>query len=415
MLLIWDIHLNSRIKDKLIQTLKSFIQDHEEEKNLVFLGDFVYHFSYDRNTLLELYELFLELYAQWKNLYILAGNHDRLGNTFVFEEGKKAFEILSKLKNSDNEICFITKPMVKEIEWKNICFLPAMLEIDERDFPWIDDLKDEKYKEELKTKNKNLKFSAQLNLILERFTNKYSNLTLIHHYYIEWVAFPWQKSKFWFKDRAISSHWLDNKNLQIISWHLHQAFLFKNYLCTWSIWATSPLETDQIKYFFIRKDWQFFAQETWINYYFTMDRKKGNADLFTQSFHAITENDIVSHRKSLQTSTKENFIQNWIKIETKFNDNLDLKNVSLSIWVEKLQYDNMSEFIDPKLQQSLQNVQLKKNINSTENLLEQLDKPDLAGQLNFWNWLELLKKFLKKQYPDDYEEYEKLLQDMKIL
>jgi hypothetical protein len=34
----------------------------------------------------------------------------------VFEEGKKAFEILSKLKNSDNEICFITKPMVKEIE-----------------------------------------------------------------------------------------------------------------------------------------------------------------------------------------------------------------------------------------------------------------------------------------------------------
>ena len=51
----------------------------------------------------------------------------------------------------------------------------------------------------------------------------------------------------------------------------------------------------------------------------------------------------------------------------------------------------------------------------TEKLLEQLEKPDLAGQLSFWNWLELLKKFLKKQYPDDYEEYEKLLQEMKIL
>jgi hypothetical protein len=48
-------------------------------------------------------------------------------------------------------------------------------------------------------------------------------------------------------------------------------------------------------------------------------------------------------------------------------------------------------------------------------LLEQLEKPDLTGQLSFWNWLELLKKFLKKQYPDDYEEYEKLLQEMKIL
>ena len=92
-----------------------------------------------------------------------------------------------------------------------------------------------------------------------------------------------------------------------------------------------------------------------------------------------------------------------------------MKNVSLSVSVEKLQYENMSEFIEPKLQQELQNVQLKKNTTSTEKLLEQLERPDLVGQQSFWNWLELLKKFLKKQYPDDYEEYEKLLQEMKIL
>ena len=103
MLLIWDIHLNGRIKDKLLNSLKTFIQEHNEEKNLIFLGDFVYHFSYDRNALLELYDLFLELYTQWKNLYILAWNHDRLWNTFVFEEWRKAFEILSRMKNSDNE------------------------------------------------------------------------------------------------------------------------------------------------------------------------------------------------------------------------------------------------------------------------------------------------------------------------
>ena len=185
MLLIWDIHLNSRIKDRLLNSLKSFIQEHNEEKNLIFLGDFVYHFSYDRNALLELYDLFLELYSQWKNLYILAWNHDRLGNTFIFEEWRKAFEILSRMKDSDNEICFITKPLVKEIEWKNICFLPAMLEIDEKDFSWIDDLKDEKYAEEMKSKNKNLAFSTQLNLVIKRFTKKYSDLTLIHHYYVE--------------------------------------------------------------------------------------------------------------------------------------------------------------------------------------------------------------------------------------
>ncbi len=413
MLLIWDIHLNSRIKDKLLNSLKSFIHEHNEEKNLIFLWDFVYHFSYDRNALLSLYDLFLELYIQWKNLYILAWNHDRLGNTFVFEEGRKAFDILSRMKDSDNEICFITKPFVKEIEWKNICFLPAMLEIDEKDFPWIDELKDEKYAGEMKSKNKNLTFSTQLNLVVDRFTKKYSDLTLIHHYYIEWVSFPWQKAKFSFRDRALSQHWLDKTDLQIISWHLHQAFAYKNYLCTWSLWATSPLEINRIKCFFVLKDWKFIAHETWINYYFTMERKTWNADLFTQSFQAISENDILSHRKSLQNI--DNFKEASFTVETNYKDKLDLKNVSLSLSVEKLQYDNMDEFIESKLQQSLQNVQLKKDTKSTENLLQQLEKPDLVGQLSFWNWLELLKKFLEKQYPDDYDEYEKLLQEMKIL
>ena len=144
-----------------------------------------------------------------------------------------------------------------------------------------------------------------------------------------------------------------------------------------------------------------------------MERKTGNADLFTQSFQAISENDLLSHRKSLQNS--DNFKNASFTVETNYKDSLDMKNVSLSLSVEKLQYDNMDEFVEPKLQQSLQNVQLKKDTKSTEKLLEQLEKPDLAGQLSFGNWLELLKKFLKKQYPDDYEEYEKLLQEMKIL
>ena len=415
MLLIWDIHLNNRIKDRLLNSLKTFIQEHNEEKNLIFLGDFVYHFSYDRNALLELYDLFLEQYTQWKNLYILAWNHDRLGNTFVFEEWRKAFEILSRMKNSDNEICFITKPFVKEIEWKNICFLPAMLEIeiDEKDFPWIDDLKDQKYAEGMKSKNKNLTFSTQLNLVVERFTKNYSDLTLIHHYYIEWTEFPWQKTKFSFKDRALSHELLDKKNLQIISWHLHQPFAHKNYLCTWSVRATSPLETDHIKYFWTRNDGKFIAYETWINYYFNMERKTWNADLFTQSFQAISEADILSHWKSLQNSI--NLETNSFTVETLYKDSLNLKNVSISLTVERLTFEKMDEFIDPKVQQSLQNIQLKKDMKSRWKTIEHPENPDLTGDISFWNWQESLKNYLKITYPDDYEEYEKLLQEMKIL
>jgi hypothetical protein len=83
--------------------------------------------------------------------------------------------------------------------------------------------------------------------------------------------------------------------------------------------------------------------------------------------------------------------------------------------VDKLDYDNMSEVLDLKLQKSVWSIQLKKNINSTDSLIEKLEKPDLKKQMNFWNWIDLLKNFIKKQYPEEYEEYEKLLHEIKLL
>jgi hypothetical protein len=111
------------------------------------MGDFVYHFSYDRASLLELYDLFLEFYLQGKNLYILAGNHDWLGKSFVFEEGKKAFQLLQAFATSperktsfpsdlsQQEIHFITKPFIVGIEGKQICFLPYMLDVNLQEYP----------------------------------------------------------------------------------------------------------------------------------------------------------------------------------------------------------------------------------------------------------------------------------------
>jgi hypothetical protein len=75
----------------------------------------------------------------------------------------------------------------------------------------------------------------------------------------------------------------------------------------------------------------------------------------------------------------------------------------------------MDEFIDPKVQQSLQNIQLKKDMKSRWKTIEHPENPDLTGDISFWNWQESLKNYLKITYPDDYEEYEKLLQEMKIL
>ena len=84
MLLIGDIHITFKEKDRLLNMLKEQILAHPEEKNLLFLGDYVYSFGYDRASLLALYEFFLSLYAEGKNVYVLSGNHDWIKDTFVF-------------------------------------------------------------------------------------------------------------------------------------------------------------------------------------------------------------------------------------------------------------------------------------------------------------------------------------------
>ena len=97
MLLFGDLHINSRICDRVIDAINLWVNQNPDERNLIFLWDYVYHFSYDREALLRLYTLFLDLYKEWKNVYILAWNHDWLGNTFVFEEAKRTYEIIKNV------------------------------------------------------------------------------------------------------------------------------------------------------------------------------------------------------------------------------------------------------------------------------------------------------------------------------
>lgn len=40
---------------------------------------------------------------------------------------------------------------------------------------------------------------------------------------------------------------LEETHIRLVSGHLHRAFVYKNYLCTGSIWYTSPLETNELK------------------------------------------------------------------------------------------------------------------------------------------------------------------------
>ena len=76
----------------------------------------------------------MELYASGKQVFVLAGNHDRLGTSFVFEEGKQVFDLLQS-QHSAGKLHFITKPRLTELEGEKILFLPFCLELKEEDYP----------------------------------------------------------------------------------------------------------------------------------------------------------------------------------------------------------------------------------------------------------------------------------------
>jgi len=441
MLLIWDLHINSRVKDRLVDTIRKYVSDNSNEKNIIFLGDYVYHFSYDRAALLWLYTLFLELFSQWKNVYILAWNHDWIGSTFVFEEAKRTYEMITNNFVSNDKwwkIEFITKPKVENIEGEDVLFLPYFIEnFEVRSEKW--EITNEKWEirneprsqwqgnnwevmvidkviEKLsESKKKNEIISAKINQILLDYVQKYSKITVIHHYYIEWVSFPWQRWRFYFNDIAISKLFCDLENIKMISGHLHQWFVYKNYLCTGSVRNTSPLEVNHIKMLFNYSNNLAKWSMIFVNPYFLISE-----EWIVQSVkwkNSIIDEELVDEfvlSTIEQNKNNYNWSEFWnVDFDEKFV--LNKKDMSVSIKVEDMDYDKIYDYIDQELYKKLRDVKLKKNLVVTKDLFE---KMDLEGKnLTQWfsDWKNLLKDYLKNKYPDENEKYLDFLKKEKII
>ena len=402
MLLVWDIHLSAKIKDKVLNQIRLFIESRPEEKNIVFLWDYVYHFSYDRKALLELFQLFLELYEQWKTLYILSWNHDWLWENFVFEEWKKVFDLLQWWTWT---IHFITKPRLTEIESEKILFMPFCLDLHESEYDVYDSWKDAFTTVLQESKDKNEVFSWKLNQLVNWFIKKEWKLTIIHHYYTNKTKFPWYRSQFSYKDIALSETLFDNSDITLISWHLHAPFVYKNYLCVWSVWPTSSLESNQLKWLFKYSKWEFSFYSSQPLHY-----------IETENIWATNEETIVSiynqYTQKLKTilESSNNIILKDFNIAP-----LNIKDVSLTLKVKNLDFDKIDEVLDPALREKITDFRLKKDIQQVNDLLEKLWKPDEEKLQTFWWWQELLKEYIKRKFPEEYNDYEKILRDLKVI
>ncbi len=77
--------------------------------------------------MLALFAVFVELYQQGKDVYVLAGNHDWIGEEFVFSEAKMlldSFAAPTSDSQSGGSLRFVTELEVHKIEGKRVVFLP---------------------------------------------------------------------------------------------------------------------------------------------------------------------------------------------------------------------------------------------------------------------------------------------------
>lgn len=458
MLFVWDVHINAKQSAKILQELRQFVDGFPAEKNIVFLGDYMYMFSYDRQALADLFDFFLLLWDEGKNVYVMAGNHDWLNQHFIYHEWKKIADILNA-RTSENKIHFVTEPSTYLIEWKEFFFLPfnkeflhtqkeTFLEKYATSIPWSladaeknnihisneNDLTNDivtpsakiltdeispsasLFSESIRllaSKNSNEQLSWALNMTL--FEIYFSDTTtakkpiLVHHYYTANTSFPWQFAKFDYKD--ISLHPLRMEVVPtVISGHLHKAFTHKNYFCVGSTWHSSSTERDQQKRF-----WQYNPEKNlrnWkainINPYLTLDLDATGVWTTDQS---ITNETI--------TAVYQNVYKNHISW---FGENIDpwaiptfdASDISLIFYTQK-NISDIEQLLSSEIRETIHDIQYKQKLSTQEDMTELLDISQYNLQQSLLDWKELVKKYILSRYWTESEKYRTLLSELNIL
>lgn len=477
MLFVGDIHINAKQSTAILRELQSFVEAFPEEKNIVFLGDYMYMFSYDRQALADLFDFFLSLRDQGKNVYIMAGNHDWLNQHFIYHEWKKIADILNA-RTSDNKIYFITEPGTYIIDNQEFLLLPynkeflfKQKEIYKEKFANHIAQYDTTTKKEKRTateeilqpndtslthellqtgelspsamlfndsirllasKNANEQLSWAVNMFLFDWylgdwaqTEKEKKAILIHHYYTANTSFPGQFAKFDYKDIALHPAWMSIPPT-IISWHLHKAFTHEQYVCTGSVRYTTSTERDHTKWLrqYNPTTNQRQGKTVMINPYITIDIDTlwGSTPLQTTETGWLFSDSQDANSQVTTDSVEKAYIKIYEDHKALFpenitpGENIPMKpeNSTLLLYSQK----NMSEvepMISSELKDSIHDLQYKQTRSTHPDMSELLDISQYNLQQSLLDWKELVKKYLLSRYWTESEKYRTLLSELNIL
>ncbi len=405
MLLIGDVHITTRVKDAILDQLRTFVASHPSEKHIVFVWDYVYHFAYDRGASLALYSFFIELFEQWKTIYVLAGNHDWLTDNFVYAEAKKAFDLLHGAH--DNKLYFITEPMQVSIEGQAILFLPYMLspqslhEIEQDDM-WV------VWQNEVhvlaQSSHKHEAMSGLLTNYILQTWKKNPELLVIFHQYIANTRLPGQQSTFAYKDVALHPGLLDLPGLRLLSGHVHHVCSYKNYLGIGSVWHTSPLEVQEIKWLFRLVDGKVSMQAVLLYPY-----------LQIQTLEGLDRYKIQSLLVDIWQTIQARFVSDVWSMDFGVLPDVDMKQLSLTILRDDVSYDQLPALLDTDVLEWVRDIKIKKDAVAMKDLLSDFSIQQDNLQTWFADWKVILKAYIQKKYPRDVDTYMHLLQEMWLL
>jgi DNA repair exonuclease SbcCD nuclease subunit len=368
---------------------------------VIFVGDYVYHFSYDRKALLQLYAFFLELVQQGKEVYVMSGNHDWIQEHFVYAESAQAFQIFSwALIGTTGKLEFITECCRRTIEDKQIFFVPFYMLEDQERGGSFDALLDSSNKQEQQ--------SGRINTLMERALNNATlsgDIYMIHHRYIEGQAFPWQQAVFSYKSPALSSSWLDYPGIKLISGHLHQPFSYKNYLCVGSVWYTSPLEYNQAKFgFCLDTLWQVTAQQLIVNPY-----------IHGTLAQVTSQEALSSHLQDIYSKACNNFASSQWDITSWWFDMPDLWLLSVTIRDDTLSYDTLQTSVDAEIFASVADMSIKKQSVKMEEFVALLETGSQQLTESIADWKTLLLQYIQQKYWPRSVVYEDVLRELGLI
>lgn len=408
MLIIGDIHITTKWSSKILHCLRSFVANNPSDDHILFLGDFVYHFSYDRKALLQLFQFFIELFTQGKHVYVVAGNHDRVGGHFVFEEARQAFDLLQTVSGDGfGTLKFITTPMFLTLQTRDYLFFPFY------HLP-LDTPIEQEFQELGASTHQGEQHSARANSCLQRYINerraretRSEELVLVHHRYIAQTVFPWQQAVFSYKNPALSASLLEESDIKMLSWHIHKPFCLKNYLCTGSVRSTSSLEYNQVKYLYrLTPEGHVEAYPAQINPYVRFPIVE--TDRLDEQMIRDQEAVIAQQQKHvLQQGTRTVTVHEATPQK--------LGDISLLLESPTVQYSMLSTVVSDEILQQVADIKLKKPYRALPDISEELDSASLDLTKSIADRKVLLKRYLISKYGAAAPSYEHVLESLEIL